>query len=134
MNIETVMNQWELLAPVMMPPQDQLEYDTLVANLDAVLDAGGANEGHPLASLADYLGELIADFEDHHIEQLTPITGKQLFKFLMKEHGLKQSDFSEVGSQGVISELQDDTKNRQLTVAHIKLLAKRFGVSPNSFI
>ena len=34
--------------------------------LDAVLDAGGADETHSLGSLADYLGNLIEEYEAEH--------------------------------------------------------------------
>jgi HTH-type transcriptional regulator/antitoxin HigA len=51
---------------------------------------------------------------------------------LMKEHGLKQSELSEIGSQGVISEILSG--KRQLNVRQIKLLSKRFKVSPAVFI
>jgi len=52
----------------------------------------------------------------------------------MKQHGLKQVDFPEIGSQGVVSELQDDTKDRQLTTSHIKHRASRFGISGAVFL
>jgi HTH-type transcriptional regulator/antitoxin HigA len=50
----------------------------------------------------------------------------------MEEHNLKQSDLSEIGSQGVVSEILNG--KRTLNVAQIKALSKRFKVSPAVFI
>lgn len=50
----------------------------------------------------------------------------------MEEHGLNQSDLSEIGSPGVVSEILNG--KRELNVRQIRLLAKRFQVSPAVFI
>jgi HTH-type transcriptional regulator/antitoxin HigA len=50
----------------------------------------------------------------------------------MEEHDLRQSDLPEIGSQGVISEMLSG--KRQFNVRQIKLLSKRFKVSPAVFI
>ena len=50
----------------------------------------------------------------------------------MEEHGLKQSDLLELGSQGVVSEILSG--KRQLNIRQVKLLAKRFKVSPAVFV
>lgn len=46
------------------------EYDAAVDVLDALLDAGGADEDHPLADLVAALGRFIGDYDDrlHRIE------------------------------------------------------------------
>jgi HTH-type transcriptional regulator/antitoxin HigA len=50
----------------------------------------------------------------------------------MVEHGFKQSDLTEIGSQGVVSEILSG--KRQLNIRQVKMLSKRFGVSPGVFI
>jgi HTH-type transcriptional regulator/antitoxin HigA len=50
----------------------------------------------------------------------------------MDEHRLPQADLSDVGSQGVISELIHG--KRELNVRQIHVLATRFNVSPSVFI
>jgi HTH-type transcriptional regulator/antitoxin HigA len=50
----------------------------------------------------------------------------------MDEHGLTQSDLSEVGSQGVISDILRG--KRVLNVRQIRALAERFQVSPAVFV
>jgi HTH-type transcriptional regulator/antitoxin HigA len=67
--------------------------------------------------------QYIKEIEGNSIEAL---------KLLLEEHGLKQSDLSEIGSQGVVSEILFG--KRQLNVRQIKLLSNRFKVSPAVFI
>jgi HTH-type transcriptional regulator/antitoxin HigA len=53
-------------------------------------------------------------------------------KYLMREHDIRQSDLPEIGSQGVVSEVL--TGKRELNVRQVNRLAKRFGVSVETFI
>ena len=50
----------------------------------------------------------------------------------MKTHHLRQSDLTEIGSQGVVSEIL--TGKRKLNLRQVKKLAKRFKVTPETFI
>lgn len=47
-------------------------------------------------------------------------------------HLLSQADLPEIASQGVLSEILNE--KRSLNLRQIKLLSKRFGVSPSTFI
>jgi HTH-type transcriptional regulator/antitoxin HigA len=60
------------------------------------------------------------------------IKGADSLRFLMEEHGLRQSDLPEVGSQGVVSEILEG--KRELNVRQIRALSRRFGVSPSVFV
>jgi len=113
------------------PIETEQEYDHAVNTLNELLDAGGANEHHPLAVLVTLLSDFIADYEDKHTPRTT-VTGRTMLAFLMEQHGLKQADLSEIGSQGVVSELLSG--KRELTTKHIKLLAHRFNVPVSVFI
>ncbi len=42
----------------------EADYDAAVAALNALLDAGAADEDHPLAPLAAALGRFIGDYDD----------------------------------------------------------------------
>ncbi|MDP3009584.1 MAG: hypothetical protein Q8N30_11030 [Methylococcales bacterium] len=48
------------------PLHTEQDYDKAVIILNALLDAGGANENHPLARLVEALGVFIGDYENHH--------------------------------------------------------------------
>jgi HTH-type transcriptional regulator/antitoxin HigA len=50
----------------------------------------------------------------------------------MTQHGLKQSDLSEVGSQGVVSEIL--AGKRELNLRQVRALSERFGVSVATFV
>ena len=107
------------------------EYERAVGLLDAILDEIGEDEKHPMAELADAIGIFVAKYEDEHV-RLAAAKPAAVLKFLMREHGLRQSDFPEIGTQGVVSEVL--AGKRELNTRQIKRLAKRFGVSPAVFI
>jgi HTH-type transcriptional regulator/antitoxin HigA len=48
------------------PLHTEQDYDKAVVILNALLDAGGANENHLLARLVEALGVFIGDYENHH--------------------------------------------------------------------
>ena len=64
--IQVAVNHWEYIAPVLAAPNTDSDFDTLVSNLDYVLDAGGAQENHSLAGLAERMADLISAYEDQH--------------------------------------------------------------------
>ena len=84
-----------------------------------------------LTSLMETIGSLIETYESQYINEIegNPIDA---LNALLDEHGLKQSDLSEIGSQGIVSEILSG--KRQLNVRQIKMLSKRFKVSPAVFI
>jgi HTH-type transcriptional regulator/antitoxin HigA len=99
--------------------------------LDAILDEIGENEKHPLAELADALSVFIEKYEMEHV-RIPEAKPAAVLRFLMQQNGLRQSDLTEIGSQGVVSEVL--AGKRDLNTRQIKHLAKRFGVSPAVFV
>jgi HTH-type transcriptional regulator/antitoxin HigA len=110
--------------------RNEREYGRAMRQLDALLDAGGANERHPLALAAHQLGDAIAAYEARRHPLHDPSPGAML-RHLMEQHGLRQRDLPEIGSQGVVSDIL--AGKRALNVRQIGLLAKRFKVSENVF-
>ena len=96
-----------------------------------MLDAGAADEAHPLSDLVDTLGSLIGEYDEKHfpLKDVTPI---DVLQFLMEQHQLTQSDLPEIGSQGVVSEILRG--KRELNLRQVKALAERFAVGPSVFI
>lgn len=129
--LEEVSKLWPSIQNFFSIPHNEEDYNRLVQLLDGVIDEVGNDDSHPLASLMETLGSLIESYESRNIPEIEgdPI---DTLKVLMEEHDLKQSDFPEIGSQGVISEIL--TRKRQLNVRQIKLLSKRFYVSPIVFM
>ncbi|HEX3896617.1 MAG TPA: hypothetical protein VHW73_10440 [Rudaea sp.] len=114
------------------PIRTKVDYARAVAALNAMLDAGAADESHALADLAATLGELIGDYDDKHHPIPADLNGIDMVRFLMQQHNLTQSDMGELGSQGVVSELLSG--KRDLNVRQIKLLSERFKLPAATFI
>jgi len=129
--LKAAIQHWSYVAPVLQPARNAKEYAALVEALDAALDAGGADETHPLARLAEYLGDLVAEYEAKG--QMPPeATGAEVLRYLMQRDNLRQIDLPELGSQGVVSELLSG--RRDFNVRQAKALAARFGVSAAMFL
>jgi len=133
MNIQLkeIAKVWPDIQPIFSVPHNEKDYNKLVNLLDSLIDEVGNNENHPLTSLMETIGSLIETYESQNIPDIegNPI---DTLKALMEEHGLKQTDLLELGSQGVVSEILSG--KRQLNIRQIKLLAKRFEVSPAVFV
>lgn len=112
------------------PIRNAREYGEAVAAMNRLLDAGAADEKHPLADLVATLGQLIGAYDDQHY-RLPATSGAEVLKFLMEQNGLTQSELPDVGSQGVVSEILSG--RRQLNLRQIRALKKRFGVSADAF-
>ena len=129
--LKTAMHHWSYVAPLLQPARNDKEYAGLVEALDAALDAGGSDETHQLARLADYLGELVAEYEAR--DKMPPAaTGAETLRYLMQRDNLRQSDLPELGSQGVVSELLSG--RRDFNARQAKAMAERFGVSAAMFL
>jgi len=125
------MKHWHAVAPLLQAAKNHKGYNQQVKQLDTLLDIIGSNESHPLIGLVDALSECIAKYEAEHFPA-KPSRGVDALKYLMAAHELKQTDLSHLISQGVLSEILNG--NRQLNLKQIKLIAKYFSVSPETFI
>lgn len=110
--------------------RNEKEYGQAVDQLDSLLDAGGADEKHPLALAVHQLGEAIAAYEARR-HPLPELPANEMLRYLMEQHQLRQTDLPDIGSQGVVSELL--AGKRALNARQIGLLAKRFGVPEGVF-
>ncbi len=54
--LDAALAHWSHVAPLLTPATTKADYGALVESLDAILDAGGANEAHQLAGLAAMVG------------------------------------------------------------------------------
>jgi HTH-type transcriptional regulator/antitoxin HigA len=129
--IQEIANVWPNIQNIFSVPHNEKDYNNLVNLLDSLINEVGNNESHPLSSLMETIGSLIEAYESQNYPDIEgdPIN---VLKTLMEEHGLKQSDLPEIGSQGVVSEILSG--KRQLNVRQLKLLSERFKVSPAVFV
>lgn len=129
--LKEIAKVWPNIQSVFSVPHNEKDYNNLVNLLDRLIDEVGNDESHPLSSLMETIGSLVEAYESPKYPDIEgdPINA---LKTLMEEHGLKQSDLPEIGSQGVVSEIISG--KRQLNVRQLKLLGARFKVSPVVFV
>ena len=133
MQVKHLLPAWETFrsATDIAPIRDEAHYQRMTAMLEALLDETAGDENHPAMGLVDIVGDLIEDFESEH-HPMPDVTGVQALKFLIEQHGIKQCDLHEIGSQGVVSEIL--AGKRELNIRQVRALSERFGVSPATFV
>lgn len=122
--------KWASISRILTIRNDR-EYDQAVKRLNGLLDEIGTNERHPLYGLLDTLGTLIHAYEEKH-EEGGDVSGAEMLRFLMDEHGVSESDLRELGSRRALADILKGKK--ELTASQIRALAGRFHVSPAVFI
>ena len=133
LDIDAVTSHYKALAR-MVPLKAitrEADYKKAVTTLEELLEAGGANERHPLAGLVEALGEMIESYEAraHRMPEASP---RDALMHLMQAHGLKQTDLIDLASQGAISAILNGKReiSRQLAVK----LGERFAVPAGVFV
>ena len=120
-------------APEFGPIRSTKDYERMNELMEQLLKEVGEDEEHELADLLDVVSTLVEQYEDSHHAEPAPVEPKEVLRFFMEQHGLRQSDLNkEIGSQGVVSEILSG--RRELNTRQVRALAKRFGVSPAVFI
>jgi HTH-type transcriptional regulator / antitoxin HigA len=119
--LDAALAHWSYVAPLLTPPKTDAEYAALVESLDAILDAGGADESHPLAGLAVMVGDLLSAYEAVRTPMPEAATPAMVLAHLMEAHGMKQADLPELRGK------------RAINLRQAKALANRFGVGLEIF-
>jgi HTH-type transcriptional regulator / antitoxin HigA len=135
-HIEAVIPAWrelEAKAPVKLRAvTSERHYRAMVEFMNELLEDVGDRESHPLVGLLDIVTTFVHDYEEANVK-MPHAAPSGVLRFLMEQHGLKQSDLAALfGSQSNVSEILNG--KREINVRHAKALAKRFSVSPAVFI
>ncbi len=130
--LDAALAHWSYVAPLLTPAGNEAEYQALVESLDAILDAGGADESHPLAGLAAMVGTLVAQWELVHYPMPPEMNETEALRFLMEQRGLRQSDLPEIGNQAKVSEVLSG--KRKINLRQAKALSARFGMPMDLFV
>lgn len=130
MTIQEIQPHWTAIRSYLSIRNGE-DYDRAVEQMNTLIDIVGTNEDHPMYEFLDTMGTLIHAYEQMNYP-MPQESGAEVLRYLMEEHGLRQADLPEVGTQGVVSEILNGY--RQLNVRQIQELAKRFHVSPAIFI
>ncbi len=127
--IKEIQPYWTVIRPYLSIRNEE-DYDRAIEQMNELIDNVGTDEDHPMYEFLDTLGTLIHAYEEKNYP-MPSVGGAEVLRYLMEEHGLRQADLSEIGSQGVVSEIL--TGKRELNVRQIQVLAKRFHISPAVF-
>jgi HTH-type transcriptional regulator / antitoxin HigA len=130
MAVRELEKSWSTLQPLLTIKAEK-DYDRAVTWLNELIDEVGTNEKHPLYDLLDTLGTVIHAYEEA-AHKLPNVSGREMLRYFIEEHDLSQAELSEIGSQGVVSEVL--AGKRELNVRQIQSLAKRFNVAPGVFL
>lgn len=107
------------------------DYARARVTMDALLDAIGDDESHPLAEVLDYLADRIRAYEDEHV-RIPDAEPGEVLRFLMEQHGLKQDDLADCAPQSRISDFLSG--KREISKEIAKKFAVRFGVRADLFL
>lgn len=129
--VQSAIDHWGYVAPLLKMPVNEAEYNALVKRLDDVLIRGGHDETHPLAELASRMGDVIEAYDEAH-RPMPEVPGVEALRYLMEEHGLAQGAIREIGPQSVVSEILGG--RRKLNLRQVAALAKRFSLPAAVFI
>lgn len=134
MNARDLAASWQIFhqaSGLGAPIANAQQYREVLAAVDELMDALAADEASPIAGLVELLTERIQAYEARVHPWPSTATPAQVLRLLMQEHGMKQADLADIGSQGVVSEILSG--KRDLNVRQIAQLAKMFHVSPATF-
>jgi HTH-type transcriptional regulator/antitoxin HigA len=135
MNLKDVTTHWVALHEALgfgRPIGSEPEYRQALALVEELVAVAEGDDSHPLWGLAALAGERIRDYEDRVHPWPDSATPGQVLALLMDQHGLRQSDLPELGSQGVVSELL--AGKRQLNARQIAAISRRFAVSADALL
>jgi HTH-type transcriptional regulator/antitoxin HigA len=135
MNLQDVAAHWVALHEALglgAPIASQAEYERAMAEVDQLVDATDGQDSHPLWGLIAVAGDRIRAYEARVHPWPDASSPSTVLASLMQEHGLRQTDLPEIGSQGVVSEVL--AGKRQLNTRQVASLAKRFAVSAEVFL
>jgi HTH-type transcriptional regulator/antitoxin HigA len=111
--------------------RNENDYARARATIDLLLDEIGDDEQHPLVEVLDYLADRVAAWEDEHT-RIPDAEPREVLRFLMEQHGLKQEDLADCAPQGRISDILSGRRGVSKEIA--RRLAQRFNVSVAVFV
>ncbi len=132
-NIRAIQASWQAFDAMahLRPIHNEASYNRMTALMNALLDATGDDENHPLSGLLNLVGDMVSKYEQVHYA-IEPAEPKDALRFLMEVRGLKQDDLSAIVPQGNLSAILAGKRKISATLAG--KLGKFFGISPAVFV
>jgi HTH-type transcriptional regulator/antitoxin HigA len=131
MNIEQISQSWQNIAPLLIPILSEEDCDLREEQLKQLIKLNKHKKDPQIAHLIRCIALTIEEYEKPEFP-LEKASGIEVIQYLMAEHGLKESDLPEIGNQGLVSDVL--TGKQALNLTMIKALAKRFGVTEQTFV
>jgi HTH-type transcriptional regulator/antitoxin HigA len=131
MNIEQISQSWQNIAPLLVPVFSEEDCDRREEQLKKLIKLNQQKKDPQISYLIKSMALTIEEYEKKEFP-IEKATGVETLQYLMGEHGLNESDFPEIGNQELILDLLDG--KQELSLRMIKILAKRFGVSEQTFL
>lgn len=131
MNIEQISRSWQNIAPLLIPISHEEDCDGREEQLKELIKLNLQKKDPQITYLIKSIAVTIEEYEKK-VFPLEKATGVEVLKYLMAEHGLKESDLPDLGNQDLVSEIL--TGKQELNLTMIKVLAKRFGVTKQTFL
>src|SRR5437016_2020767 len=103
LDLKSVQSAWQGLTKLVPlgPIASEKDYRRRVRVMDDLIDCIGAAESHRLMPLLDLVSKQIEAYETKHY-QLPEATPAEVLRYLMQEHGLRQTDLAdELGGQSI---------------------------------
>jgi HTH-type transcriptional regulator/antitoxin HigA len=131
--VPEIVKTWSVLQDQVFikPIRSEDDYDKMVALANELADHLGAGEESPLHDIFGVVTDLIEVWESHHVD-IPMAEPRELLRYLMETHDLKQKDLADIASQTVISDILAGRRAISKNVA--KALSVRFGMEISAFI
>jgi len=131
MNIEQISQSWRNIAPLLVPVFSEEDCDRREEQLRNLIKLNQHKKDAQISYLIKSIALTIEEYEKKEFP-IEKATGIEVLQYLMEEHGLNASDFPEIGNQELVLDLLNG--KQELNLRMIKVLAKRFGVSEQTFL
>jgi HTH-type transcriptional regulator / antitoxin HigA len=118
----------------LMPPQaimDEVQYENTIEMIDRLMAHGRLTKGQE--SYLETLVQLVQVYESSH-HAIESAKGIDALKHLLEEHELSASDLARLLGMHASMGSKILKGQRALTVDHLKLLAAKFKVRPDTFM
>ena len=136
--LETICNEFAHKSANNLLINNEKDYEETLTTIERLMEQVGESTNNPLNPIIDMLCRAVEEYENNQAELSeyeANISAQpddvSLLRLLMDQYNLKLSDLSEIGSKSMVSRILSG--KRKLNKEHIRLLSKRFGISPALF-
>ena len=132
-DIQSITKRWtafESFVPLRVIHND-IDYNSMVSLLNALLDAVGDNETHSITPLLELVGDIVADYEAKKFE-IPKADPKEVLRFMMETKQISQAELANIVPQSNLSAILSGKRKISPKVA--KGLADFFGITPLAFL